>query len=156
MAVHRQVVSIGNMICSNQIHVDWCCMCNHDDKTLNYLLLLHRDMVRELWPLILILFMEWLFSRPMKDALCSWRGAKVSKRRKQALYLAPLAVMWIIWRECKRRIIEGIEMPTFKCKSNMLSIFHGLFSGSVCSILNQFFDFAENLSFVLCFPLCVW
>lgn len=63
-------------------------MCKHDEETVNHLIL-HCDVARDLWSLIFLLFeLEWVFSRSVKDTLCSWRGAKVEE---ESLALGMLA-----------------------------------------------------------------
>lgn len=94
-AVHGKILTFGNSICGKPSHVNWCFVCKHDEETIYHLLLL-CDVARDLWSVKVILFLfglECLFSRSVKDALCLWRGAKASKRRKKAWYLAPLGVM---------------------------------------------------------------
>lgn len=55
MALGKKILILENLRKRHVIVVDWCCICKRSGKTIDQLLL-HCEVTRELWVLILHLF----------------------------------------------------------------------------------------------------
>ena len=54
--------------------MDWCCICKQDGESVDHLLL-HCDMARDLWFLVLCLFkVQWVMPKRVVDLLACWKG----------------------------------------------------------------------------------
>lgn len=107
----------------------------------------------ELWPLILLFMMEWLLSQWVKDGLCCGGEPKYVKGGSKL-------GTWRPWQWCG---LFGVNVKKnywrdrdahFKMQKWCF------FISTACPLvpldpsLNQFFDFLEKLSFVLCSTSC--
>lgn len=64
-------------------------MCKYDEETISHLLI-HCEVVHDLWSLILHLFkVEWVLSQKVEELLYSCGGARVGRRRKLGT--------WFLW-----------------------------------------------------------
>ena len=48
------------------------------------------------------------------DALISWQGAFVGKKRKKAWKATPLCLFWTLWKERNQRAFEDSELTDHK------------------------------------------
>ena len=66
-------------------------------------------MARALWNVLLTLFdVTWVMSGEVADLL-TWRGQRGNSSTKEVWRIAPLCLMWIIWREQNARYFEDQE-----------------------------------------------
>ena len=78
--------------------VDWCIMCRCNGETVNHLLL-HCGKAYQLWSLVFRSFgISWVLPRSIADTLFSWWNW-FGKHSSSVWNLAPLCLMWCIWRE---------------------------------------------------------
>ena len=85
-------------------------LCKGEEESTNHILL-HCLKVSMLWHLILAIFdVQWVMPFSIKDALISWRGAFVGKKRKKARKTAPLCLFWTLWKERNQRAFEDSEL----------------------------------------------
>ena len=83
--------------------VEWCCMCKMNGKSIDHLLL-HYEVMRKLWCYILNLFgVEWIMPRQVNDLLNSWGGQVGCSPVKEVWRLAPMCLMWCLWRKRNTR-----------------------------------------------------
>ena len=53
--------------------MEWCCMCKQSGESINHLLL-HCEVARALWSVVLTLFnVTWVMSGGVADLLVCWR-----------------------------------------------------------------------------------
>ena len=85
-------------------------LCKGEEESTNHILL-HCLKVSMLWHLILAIFdVQWVMPFSIKDALISWRGAFVGKKRKKARKTAPLCLFWTLWKERNQRAFKDSEL----------------------------------------------
>ena len=80
---------------------DWCLpsrcyLCKGEEESTNYIL--HCPKVAMLWQLIFafLFCVQWVMSSLVKDALHSWHGSFVGKKRKKAWKATPLCLFWTL------------------------------------------------------------
>ena len=62
--------------------------------------MLHCPMVSPLWDLFFSLIgFFWVFPKTVKDALISWKGSFVGKKRRKIWKSVPLCIFWTVWKE---------------------------------------------------------
>ena len=63
-------------------------------------ILLHCDKARVLWDLLFSLFrVFWVMQSTVREAMLSWHGSFVGRKRKKVWRAAPLCIFWTIWKE---------------------------------------------------------
>ncbi|WMV11633.1 hypothetical protein MTR67_005018 [Solanum verrucosum] len=84
--------------------------------------LLHFKVANWLWRVALKMFgMQWVMPDIVKEALQSW-SHRTGKRIPRAWRVAPLAIMWVIWKVHNRRAFEGLEQDFVKMQSSVSSL----------------------------------
>ena len=78
------------------------------------------------------------------DCLGNWRAQKVNCTVLQTWRMAPMCVMWCLWRERNARNFEDRELGLMELKKRVIQI---LFSWRVMSHSPQVSTFAEFLEF---------
>jgi len=118
-----KILTHDNLRKRNVIVIEWCCLCKKSEESINHLLL-HCEITRDLWSYILILFgVEWVMPRSVLELLNSWGPAIGCVRAKEAWRLAPLCLLWCIWRERNARLFEDVETSMVRKRVlNMLYI----------------------------------
>jgi hypothetical protein len=100
--------------------MEWCCLCKKSGESIDHLLL--REVARALWSYVLILFgVEWVMPRTVLELLNSWGAAIGSDHAKEAWRLAPLCLLWCIWRERNARLFEDVETPLVELRKRLLN-----------------------------------
>ncbi|RVW71996.1 hypothetical protein CK203_055047 [Vitis vinifera] len=73
-----------------------CFLCGCEEENVNHILL-HCIVVRALWEIVLALVgVQWVFPELVKEALFSWRGSFVGKKRKKIWNSIPLCIFWTV------------------------------------------------------------
>lgn len=86
-----------------------CYLCKKKEETSDHLILFCKKATM-LWSLILSLFgVQWVLHSSIKRNLLSWHGAFVSKQREKAWRVAPLCLIWTLWKEINERVVNDIE-----------------------------------------------
>jgi hypothetical protein len=74
-------------------------MCKRSRESIDHLLV-HREVTRELWSVIFLLFGdEWVMPRRVIELLDCRRGQLGSRSVLAIWRMSPLCLMWSIWRE---------------------------------------------------------
>ena len=70
-----------------------CYLCGRDEESIHHILL-HCSMVSPLWDLFFSLIgFSWVFPKTIKDALISWKGSFVGKKRRK------ICIFWTVWKK---------------------------------------------------------
>ena len=84
-----------------------CFLCGCEEENVNHILL-RCIVVRALWEIVLALVgVQWVFPELVKEALFSWRGSFVGKKRKKIWNSIPLCIFWTVWKERNRLAFRG-------------------------------------------------
>jgi len=116
--------------------MDWCCMFKKSRETINHLLL-HCEVPRALWVSIYLLFfcLECAMPQRVVDLFASWRGQFGSHCNLKVWMLAPLCLMWCIWRERFARNFKDCERSVLELKAILLKSLYGKRPTTVLIIL---------------------
>jgi hypothetical protein len=121
LAALGKILTYDNLRKRNVTVMEWCCLCKKSGESIGHLLL-HCEIARDLWSYILILFgVEWVMSRTVLELLNSWEAAIGYGRAKEAWRLAPLCLLWCIWRERNARLFEDVETSMVKLRKRLLN-----------------------------------
>jgi hypothetical protein len=108
--------------------------------------LLHWEVARDLWSYVLILFgVEWVMPRTVLELLNSWGVAIECGHAIKAWRLAPLCLLWCIWRERNARLFDDVETSMVELRKRLLNtlyfwiaLHHGLSVFTYVDFLNLF------------------
>jgi hypothetical protein len=115
-----KILTLDNLRKRNIIVMEWCYMCKISGESIDHLFL-HCMVAIELWRTILQMFgVEWVMPRSVKDMLGSWRGQKGNRTLIPIWRMAPLCLMWCVWREQNARCFEDCETDLMNLKKMML------------------------------------
>ncbi|XP_075665589.1 uncharacterized protein LOC142635288 [Castanea sativa] len=103
-AIWDKILTGDNLRCRGMVFVDWCIMCRCNGETVDHLLL-HCGKAYRLWSLFGI---SWVLPRSVADMLFGWWNW-LEKHSSRIWHLAPLCLMWSLWRERNRRTFEDME-----------------------------------------------
>ena len=82
-------------------------MVSSDEENVNHLLI-HCTVARVLWGIVLSLFgAQWVFTETVKEAVLSWKGSFVGKKREKIWRSIPLFIFWTVWKERNRLAFGG-------------------------------------------------
>ena len=76
-----------------------------------------------------LLDIKWVLPETVKEALTSWRGSFVGKKRKQIWKSIPLCIFWTVWKERNRLAFRGGVVNvqrlknSFVCKEHFYYLF---------------------------------
>ena len=109
-AARGKILTCDNLMRRGHVLARWCCMCKNHWETGDHLLL-HCEVATALWCLVFSMFgIQWVLPAKVLDMLAGWHNW--FGRRSSAVWnLAPLCVMWSLWKERNRRIVEDLEKP---------------------------------------------
>jgi hypothetical protein len=95
-------------------------MCKWSNESIDHLFL-HCDVARDLWSAIFSLFgVTWVMPETVLDMLVCWRGQMGNRYVLPVWRIAPLCVMWIVWRERNARCFEDSEKSKIELLNFML------------------------------------
>ena len=146
-AAWEKILTGDTLRCRGFELVDWCIMCRCNGETVNHLLL-HCDKAYKLWSWIFRSFgISWVLPRSVAEMLFSWWNW-FGKHSSSIWNLAPLCLMWCIWRERNWRTFEDKD----KSDDQLLAYFCGsLFDWSRAWGLTA----SDSLPLFLCSLLCI-
>jgi hypothetical protein len=74
-------------------------------------LLLHCEVATKLWSVLLMLFgVSWVMNRRVSNMFGSWKGQLGNYNALNIWRLAPLCLMWCLWRERSVRSFKIVGM----------------------------------------------
>ena len=86
-----------------------CYLCGIDEENVNHLLI-HCTVASVLWGIVLGLFgAQWVFPETVKEAIVSWKGSFVGKKREKIWRSIPLFIFWTVWKERNRLVLRERE-----------------------------------------------
>ena len=119
-ATWEKILTGDILRCRGFDFVDWCIMCRCNGETVNHLLL-HWGKAFQLWSLVFRSFgISWVLPRSIADTLFGWWNW-FGKHSSRVWNLAPLCLMWCIWRERNWRTFEDRD----KSDNQLLAYFSG-------------------------------
>lgn len=59
---------------------------------------------------------SWVFPKTVKDAVISWRGSFVGRKRRKTWKLVPLCIFWTLWKERNRIVFKDRSVVVQKLK----------------------------------------
>ena len=141
--------------------VDWCSMCKRSGESIDHLLL-HCDMARTLWSVLFSIFdVKWVMNGRVIDLFACWKGQRGNKLVIEVWRMAPLCLMWTIWRERNAQCFEDKETTMAKISNRFLNLFFhwaGVLNIPQVSSRHQFVDYV--LPFICkgvsAYFLCTW
>jgi hypothetical protein len=99
-------------------------MCNKSGESIDHLLI-HCEVARELWSSILNMFgVEWVMPRRVIVLLVRWRGQVGRGTIMEVWRLAPLCLIWCLWRERNARSFEDVETSVTKLRKTIFNTFY--------------------------------
>jgi hypothetical protein len=88
----------------------WCYMCKNHWETGDHLLL-HCEVATALRCSVFSMFgIQWVLPAKVLDMLAGWHNW-FGRHSSTVWNLAPLCVVWSLWKERNRRIFEDLEKP---------------------------------------------
>uniref|UniRef100_A0A5B7A5V1 Uncharacterized protein n=1 Tax=Davidia involucrata TaxID=16924 RepID=A0A5B7A5V1_DAVIN len=84
----------------------------------------------------------------VRDFSRGWQGSRVRMNARKGWRLAPLYLLWCLWREIKRIILESKEMPLCRFKDSFLKILYFWVIGSYSFCVNSYVDFFGMIEIV--------
>ena len=109
-AARGKILTCDNLMRRGHVLAGWCCMCKNHWETGDHLLL-HCEVATALWCLVFSMFgIQWVLPAKVLDMLAGWHNW-FGRRSSTVWNLAPLCVMWSLWKERNRRIFEDLEKP---------------------------------------------
>jgi hypothetical protein len=141
-----KILTHDNLRKRKVIVIEWCCLCKKSGESIDHLLL-HCEVVQALWSYVLTLFgVEWVMPRTVLELLNSWGAALGGGHAIEAWRLAPLCLLWCIWRERNARLFEDVETSMVELRKRLLNTLyfwiaphHSLSSFTFVEFLNLFF-----------------
>ena len=90
--------------------MEWLCHSHHANSA--FLILCSHmytyTLYSVLWGMVLSLFgAQWVFSETVKEAVISWKGSFVGKKRNKIWRSIPLFIFWTVWKERNRLAFKG-------------------------------------------------
>ena len=71
IAVHGQILTLDNLMLRGRILVNWCCMCHHNEETVDHLLL-HCPVAHSLWVYMYQIFgIQWVMPGSVESLVYS-------------------------------------------------------------------------------------
>jgi hypothetical protein len=102
--------------------MDWCCMCKRSGESINHLLL-HCEVAGTLWSVLFTLFgVKWAMNGRVIDLMACWKGQRGNKMVMEVWRMAPLCLMWTIWREKNSRCFEDTELTRAELSNRFLKL----------------------------------
>uniref|UniRef100_A0A7N2LG27 COP9 signalosome complex subunit 8 n=1 Tax=Quercus lobata TaxID=97700 RepID=A0A7N2LG27_QUELO len=119
-AAWEKILTGDILWCRGFDFVDWCILCRCNGESANHLLL-HCDKAYLLWSMVFRSFgISWVLPRSVADMLFGWWNW-FGKHSSGVWNLAPLCLMWCIWREHNWRTFEDRD----KSDDQLLAYFSG-------------------------------
>ena len=107
-AAHGRILTCDNLMKRGFVMAGWCCMCKCSGESVDHLLL-HCEVVREVWNFLLRYFgVSWVFPATVSDLLFGWHNCW-GKQSSLIWNLVAHCIMWTIWWERNCRIFEDKE-----------------------------------------------
>ena len=140
MAVLGKILTMDNLCKKNIIVTKWCCMCKKSGESIDHLLL-HCEVALEVWNMVCQLFdIMWVMPGSLKECLGSWRAQGGNHTVLQIWRMAPMCVLWCLWKERNARSFEDRELGLMELKKMVLQT---LFSWRVLWHSSQVSTLAE-------------
>jgi hypothetical protein len=144
-AARSKILTIDNLRRRGMIVVNRCWLCESDGETVDHLLL-HCGVANALWNVILSWFgLCWVMPSSVKELFaCWWSGGR--SRSAVVWKMAPLCLMWCIWRERNARCFEDSSRSFEDLKHYFLFTLYTWIAGWLAPTVISFPDFLSRFS----------
>ena len=144
---------IDNLVKKNLPLVNWCCLCQCEEKTVDHLLL-HCKFAHTLRNEVFLVFgVQWVTPKTVVSLLAWWNWLGIHS--SNVWNMVPACLIWLTWKEHNAQTFEEIERPVDRFKSLLLRNFFEwshIWGFTHCISL---FDFLNSVSFsFLFFCIC--
>ena len=144
-----KILTLDNLRKRGLIVMDWCCMCKRSGESINHLLL-HCEVARTLRSVLFTLFgVKWVMNGRVTDFLACWKGQRGNKMVMEVWRMAPLCLMWTIWRERNARCFEDTELTMAELSNRFLKLLFlwvGVLNIPQVSNMQQFIEVCSSFS----------
>jgi hypothetical protein len=144
-----KILTLDNLRKRGLIVVEWCYMCKRSGESINHLLL-HCEVARTLWSVLFSLFgVKWVMNERVLDLLACWKGQRGNKMVMGVWRMAPLCLMWTIWREMNARCFEDKEMAMAELSNGFIQLLFfwaGVLNIPQVSNMQQFVELCSSFS----------
>jgi hypothetical protein len=121
--------------------VEWCCMCKKSGESIDHLLI-HCEVARDLWSYMFNLFgVEWVMPRRVIDLLNIWGSQVGCGTVKDVWRLAPLCLLWCLWRERNARNFEDVETSVTELRKTVFYMLYTWIAAHHSLLVSNFDDF---------------
>ena len=114
---------MDNLRRRNIVVMEWCCTCKNGES--GYQLLLHCDLARDCWSLVLCLFgLMWVMPQKVIDLLVCWKGLFGRHQIGDIWDTIPLWLMWLFGEKTIAGLVKDLNelRQSFRCFSYILSM----------------------------------
>ena len=145
-AAWGRILTCDNLMKRGYVMAGWCCMCKRSGESVDHLLL-HCDVVREVWNFFLQSFgVSWVFPETVSDLLFGWHN-RWGKQSSRIWNLVPHCIMWIIWWERNSRTFEDKDHSSGKIIERAMGSLYDWSSAWGLCLSQSLGEFLESLSF---------
>jgi hypothetical protein len=116
-------------------------MCKKCGESIDHLLL-HCEVAAELWSVLLMLFgVSWVMNQRVNNFFGSWKGQLGNYNALNIWRLAPLCLMWCLWRERNVSCFEDCGNGLLEMKMMLQSLYILRVALNSLLVSNFFFSF---------------
>lgn len=95
-----------------------CYLCKAAEEFCNHILLT-CPAVYNIWSTVYgLMGLNWVISETVSKELWAWSGIFM---RKKYLFLVPLAIFWVMWKEWNIRVFEGVKNDFVKIRDRWIN-----------------------------------
>jgi hypothetical protein len=123
-AAFGKILTHDNLRKRRIVVVEWCCMCKNNWESVDHLLL-YCEVATRPWHYLFTLFgIEWVMPQKVLDLFACWNQVGGRDLVKVIWRMAPLCVIWCIWRERNAQLFEDKECSVDGVRKNMICMLH--------------------------------
>ena len=146
------ILRIDNLVKKNLPKVNWCCLCQCDEETVDHSLL-HCKFVHTLSSEVFSLFgIQWVMPKTVVSLLSAWWNW-LGIQSSNVWNMVPAYLMWLTWKEHNAQTFEDIERTVDLLKSLLtrtLFEWSCIWSFTHCTALSNFLNSVSFSHWFVC------